>query len=101
MDLLEKSSEVIERILPDNRFGLEIRLDEHKRHLRSVREHYSEFQPEDWVDEGERERAIETNTVWMLRWWPGTPLECHVALSATFFGLVKYMARYFLASKRA
>jgi hypothetical protein len=56
---------------------------EHNRHLASYQkadEYYNDY---DWVSPEEKKKAIEANDVWVLTWYPETPVGfCHVAASS-------------------
>lgn len=47
----------------------------------------------DWVSEDSRERAIATNRMWVLHWYPNTPVGSHDVAAATLSEIVDYLRR--------
>ena len=47
-----------------------------------------------WPDETERQKAIETNDVWSLQWYPNTPLACYCIGAASFDRLMELAAEW-------
>jgi len=46
---------------------------------------------QDWTDPGHILSAIDSNTCYVLRWYPMTPIGCCVVKSDTFEHLMNYM----------
>lgn len=44
----------------------------------------------DWASEGERLRAIQTNSVWTIQWYPNTPVGFNCVGASTLDAAVKY-----------
>ena len=37
----------------------------------------------DWVSEAEKQKAIDTNRVWAVQWYPQTPVGFHAVLASS------------------
>ena len=42
---------------------------------------------DDWVSDAEMQKAIETDEVWVLHWYPRTPVEFHWLLASSLEAL--------------
>jgi hypothetical protein len=45
---------------------------------------------EDWKNEECRKRAIETNELWELTWYPTTPIGSYTIYAPTFEELIEF-----------
>ncbi len=43
----------------------------------------------DWVSEGQKQKAIETNDCWYLQWYPETPVSFYILAAADLDVLLK------------
>jgi hypothetical protein len=43
---------------------------------------------DEWVSEEEKQRAIETNSVWSLQWYPETPVGFHSLLASSLEAVI-------------
>ncbi len=74
----------IEQIMPPHKGGMSIEKDPHRANYESVEE-YERWRGEsdDWVSPEEREKAIETDTLWTIQWYPDTPVGfCYLMASS-------------------
>ncbi len=57
-------------------FSLTLSHNDHKSNYMTVAEHsdVSQFEPHEWVNEDQRQQAIETGELWQLQWYPDTPV---------------------------
>lgn len=69
--------------MPEHKAGLFLAHDEHKLFYQDAAEWIDEQGSIVWAAEGERERAIETDSVWDLQWYPDTPVGSYRVLGAT------------------
>lgn len=61
--------------LPKHKCGLYLTHNEHKDSYEEIGQWIvDQTEPNDWVSEDEMERAIETDSVWALQWYPDTPI---------------------------
>ncbi|MFD2248877.1 hypothetical protein FHS82_000986 [Pseudochelatococcus lubricantis] len=54
-------------------------------------EPYGEFKDTDWVSDAEREKAIATNSVWRLQWYPNTPVGFIAIHASSLSALIEYV----------
>lgn len=47
----------------------------------------------DWVSPEEREKALATNSVWSLHWYPNTPIGFNELLASSFSALITGLTR--------
>ena len=57
--------------LPEHKGGLHLDHNEHRNYYQTVEECYD---PEDFVSEDEWLKAIKEDSVWVLHWYPNTPV---------------------------
>jgi predicted anti-sigma-YlaC factor YlaD len=57
--------------LPEHKCGLHLNHNEHRNYYQTVAECYD---PEDFVSEDEWLKAIKEDSVWVLQWYPNTPI---------------------------
>jgi len=48
----------------------------------------------DWLDEAERQKAIETDEVWSLQWYPDTPIGFYTLGAASFDRLMELVVEW-------
>ncbi len=48
----------------------------------------------DWESPEHKKRAIDTNEIWELHWYPRTPIGFHYIAAPTFDELVKFAKTY-------
>lgn len=69
-------------MFPRHEGGLSL---EHNRHLglrESIERHAQQFEDDEWVSPEQREKAIATGNLWVLQWWPDTPVGSCVLAAA-------------------
>ena len=83
----------IETILPPHKCGLYLEHNPHRDTYDTVEQWVEDhdIEDDDWVTPEDRQRAIETDEVWTLQWYPETPAGFHFVAAATFEGLMKAM----------
>jgi hypothetical protein len=81
--------------LPKHKCALYITHNEHLSVYETVAQELEHFEgqwlADDWAAEGEREKAIETNELWKLQWYPSSPVGFSIILASSFDVLVKWM----------
>jgi len=50
--------------------------------------------PADWKDAEQKSRAIQTNELWTLQWYPSTPIGSHFIAAPTLEELLTFAAEY-------
>lgn len=71
--------------------------NEHKVLYATVKEYLANVEamggePVDFVAEGEREKAIASNELWELRWYPTTPVSFCEVYASSLEALLKWLA---------
>ena len=66
--------------LPEHKCGLYLEHNAHKDVYETIEEFYD---PGAFVSEKERLKAVETNSVWKLQWYPDTPIGFYVVCAST------------------
>jgi hypothetical protein len=66
--------------LPKHKCGLHLMHNDHINIYMTIEENYNKDQ---FVSEAEWEKAIRTNNVWCLEWYPETPIGFHVICASS------------------
>lgn len=66
--------------LPKHKCGLHFMHNDHINIYMTIEENYNK---EQFVSEEEWEKAIRTNNVWCLEWYPETPIGFHVICASS------------------
>lgn len=61
-------------LLPKHKAGLSIRHNEHKNYYETAKEWVIDNEWCEWENEEEKQKAIDTNEIWTLQWYPETPV---------------------------
>ena len=89
-------SEMVERVarefaaaLPPHKASLHLEHNPHLGYSQSV-EQWDEDQEKraDWVSPEERAKAIATNEIWTLQWYPETPIGFHALVASSLEALI-------------
>ena len=56
----------------------------------SVRDQDHGFRDDDWISEEQKQKAINTNDVWTLQWYPDTPVGFYIKSAADLEALLEY-----------
>lgn len=93
-----------EVMLPAHKCGLFITHNEHKDYYRTVAETLEEDRPGENTDElnnfvtaVERQKAIETDEMWTLTWYPDTPIGSYRIRAASLPALGAWLQNHGLA----
>lgn len=95
---LEQAVEVILAHLPKHEGELILSHNEHKSNYQTVKQEIEEdlVQVNDrWISEEEKQKAIETNELWCLQWYPHTPVGFHVVYASQLLPLIDYVYKNF------
>jgi hypothetical protein len=77
--------------LPAHKCGLYLEHNAHKDLYQSVAEYIKDDDLTNWPSEAEREKAIDTDELWEIRWYPETPISFCVATAATLEALLEFV----------
>jgi hypothetical protein len=71
---------------PRHEASLSLTHNEHKAYYQTVQDRINDddhgYRADDWVSEGQKQKAIETNDCWTLQWYPDTPVGSYVLSAA-------------------
>lgn len=76
---------------PPHKAGLTLEHNDHKCLYETVAE-YAEgghVEDDEWVSDAERLKAIETNELWVLQWYPSTPVGFYKLAASTLDALLE------------
>lgn len=75
----------IESILPEHKGELTIEHNGHKSNYESVEQYiaWRKFDNEDFANGETRKKCIETDSIWVLQWYPNTPVGFNVLVGST------------------
>lgn len=68
-------------------------LNDHTVNYKTVAQHLEDRDNYDWVSEDSKQRAIETNRLWVLHWYPRTPISFYCIAAATLGEIVAYLEK--------
>lgn len=74
--------------------SLSIDFNEHATYYQTAEEwlqQLEELNPVQWVSENERQRALATDSIWVCRWHPITPVGSCEVLASSFETLMAYV----------
>lgn len=73
--------------LPEHKCGLFLTHNEHKNYYETAADKIREWEETEWnptwKDEDAKQRAIDTNEIWELQWYPDTPVGFCVVAAPT------------------
>src|SRR5271166_1215561 len=63
------------RYFPEHKVGLYLTHNEHKCYYQTVEQYSAECdRDDDWISPEQRQKAIRQDSVWVLQWYPDTPV---------------------------
>jgi hypothetical protein len=75
---------------PRHEGDLILRHNEHRAHYLSLKSWLDiQMEEPDWLSPEERKNALATDSLWVLHWYPDTPVGFHTAAAATFEALMQ------------
>ena len=81
---------------PEHKCGLYLEHNENRDSYETVKEHlekgYWEFC--EWESDGHKQRAIDTNEIWTLQWYPNTPVGFNAVAAPTLEELLEFANSY-------
>lgn len=88
--------------LPNHKCSLELTHNKHRDYYQTAAEAIAEREshgcPPDWKDEEAKQRAIATDEIWELHWYPDTPIGFHAIYAPTLEELLAFAADFDLAN---
>ena len=82
-----------EVMLPAHKCGLFITHNEHKDYYRTVAQEIEDDNSRhyDWVSPVEMQKAVETDEMWVLQWYPNTPIGFNCIAAASLPALAQWL----------
>lgn len=94
-DTREGMWETMEAVFPAHKASLHLTHNDHKSNYMTVQEYIDcpvGISNNDWISEEEKRRAIETNEMWELQWYPDTPVGCYLLAASSLSALMQHVA---------
>ena len=84
-------SDELEALLPSHKASLHLTHNEHKTNYESVEDYteWMELDSSEWVSEKERKATIERDSIWVLQWYPDTPIGFHRLVASTLNAIIE------------
>lgn len=86
--------------LPEHKCGLYLKHNQHRDVYQSAVDWCKDNDADngvaayDFASEEAKQRAIATDEIWTLQWYPNTPICCHMIAAPTLDELLSLAARY-------
>lgn len=77
------------RLLPRHKCGLHLEHNAHKNTYESAEQWIADNDWCDWENEDAKQRAIDTDEIWTLQWYPDTPVGFYALAAPTLAELFK------------
>ena len=94
-----KIEQLVRRLLRGEFSTLSISFNEHSVNYMTAKQELEDFgkdfEEDEWVSRGEKELALEKNSVWMLRWFPDTPIGSCTRKASSLEALLTHVGREF------
>jgi len=75
-------------LFPPHKAGLRLEHNPHLTYYETVKQYLEcgrfDSCPPDWKDDEARQRAIDTNEIWLMVWHPDTPVGSYCVAAPTF-----------------
>jgi len=89
----------IEFKFPHHKCGLQLEHNECRNYYQTVAQYLKEIDDRemngpDWKSEQHKQRAIDTNEIWTLHWYPETPISFYHIAAPTFQELLEFAKEY-------
>lgn len=87
-----------EVMLPPHKASLTLQHNDHKNYYKTVKDLVEDDEADDpktrfynFVSPIERQKAIETDELWSLQWYPDTPIGSHIKHAASLPALAQWL----------
>ncbi|MCP4677701.1 MAG: hypothetical protein GY854_19730 [Deltaproteobacteria bacterium] len=77
--------------MPPHAGGLQLGHNPHKASYETVERYEQGIEYFDWISEEERKAAIETDSIWVLQWYPKTPIGFLCIAASSLEAIIKYL----------
>lgn len=82
---------------PKHNVSLTLMHNDHKNYYNTAREWCEEYERQDfytWQSDEHKQRAIDTDEIWTLQWYPETPIGFHAIAAPTLEELLTFAGEY-------
>jgi hypothetical protein len=69
--------------LPEHKCGLHLEHNVHKNYYETAESYIRDYGMHVWKDEASKQRAIDTDSIWTLQWYPDTPIGFYAIAAPT------------------
>ncbi len=76
--------------LPEHKCGLTLEHNDHKGYYQSVADYIDDNSRFQWPSDEEKQKAIDTNEIWTLHWYPETPVGFYAVAAASLDELLRF-----------
>ncbi len=80
--------------LPEH-IGMFIEHNEHKMYYDPIEKAVNDIDDSKWVSPEEKQKALETNEIWSIQWFPKTPIGSYTFYASTLEALFKFIEENF------
>lgn len=76
--------------MPEHACSLTLVHNDHKDYYQSVADYIEDNDHFDWPSDTEKQKAVDTNELWTLQWYPRIPASFNAVAAATLEALLKF-----------
>jgi hypothetical protein len=69
--------------LPAHKCSLSIEHNPHRDYYETLTDHIEGAGSMNWANDEAKQRAIDTDEIWIIQWYPETPVGCYVVAAPT------------------
>lgn len=80
----------LEELIPSHKCGLYLEHNQHKDVYESAEDWINNHELFRWINDESKQRAISTDSIWTLQWYPETPISFHAIAAPSLFELLRY-----------
>ena len=80
---------MIDLKFPPHKCSLTLTHNQHKGYYESISDYIGRDDRIQWVSEEEKQKAVKTNEIWELQWYPDTPVGFYCAGASTLDALME------------
>ena len=81
--------------LPEYKISLTIVHNEYKNWYYTIEQGIQEIDENNWVSLEERDKALQTENIWNIQWYPDTPIGSYVYYASSLEVLLDYINKKF------
>lgn len=74
---------------PAHKVSLSLVHNQHKAYYQPIADYVMPIDEHEWISLGERQRALDTDEIWELQWYPDTPVGSYFLCASTLEALME------------